>query len=226
VLPHPREPNTAFALINGIGTPGQKVYRTVDRGVTWTNVTGNLPDVPLGGIVAHPTDPTRLYLGTEMGCFQGAFDGSTWTWSKWNAGLPDAAIVADMSWTDLIDESGEFWITLGTYGRSIYRREIQDLEPTAAPEFAETARIALSQNVPNPVRRGERTRVSFSTPKSGTVRLGVYDVAGREVATLVDGWVDSGDHQYDLESAGLAPGVYFYRLSAGGFAESRKLTIR
>jgi len=225
VIPHPREAETAFALINGTGTPGQKLYRTQDRGLTWINVTGDLPDVPLGGVVAHPTNSNLLYLGTEMGCFQGKFNGSAWKWSRWNAGLPEAAIAADMAWTDLLGETGEFWITLGTYGRSIYRREVQDVEPAAVSEFSKP-RIALSQNAPNPVRRGETTRIRFSTPKSGTVHLGVYDVSGREVAKLVDGWVDSGDHQYEVESTGFAPGIYFCRLSAGGYSDSRKMTIQ
>ncbi|MEZ4651906.1 MAG: T9SS type A sorting domain-containing protein [Candidatus Eisenbacteria bacterium] len=225
VIPHPTEPNTAYALINGIGNPGQKVYRTFDRGTTWTNVSGNLPDVPLGGIVGHPTNPNLLYLGTEMGCFQGEFDGATWSWSHWDAGLPTAAISSDMSWTDLLDESGDFWILLGTYGRSMYRREVQDLEPAGIADDVEASRLELAQNAPNPVRSGETTRIRFSTPKSGTVELGVYDVSGREVTSLLDGFVDAGAHEYDLSSAGLAPGVYFYRLRAGSWVESRKLTI-
>jgi photosystem II stability/assembly factor-like uncharacterized protein len=225
VIPHPVEPNTALALINGIGTPGQKIFRTTDRGATWANVTGDLPDVPLGGIVAHPLDPNVLYLGTEMGCFRGVFAGS-WFWRTWNTGMPSAPIVSDLSWVDLLDSTGEFWIVAGTYGRSIYRREALDLEEgTAAPVVASAPGMSLAPSAPNPVAATGVTRLSFSLPKAGTVKLQIFDVTGREVATLVDGMVPQGRHEVSFRPNGIAPGVYFCRLRAGSHVLSRKLTI-
>ncbi len=127
VFTHPSSKNIAFALVNGLAAPGQKVFRTDDRGQTWTNITGNLPNVPLGGIVAHPTDSSRLYLGTEMGCFRSTNGGQSW--HVWNNGMPDAAIVTELWYQDLRATGEGFWVVAGTYGRSIWRREVTAGDP-------------------------------------------------------------------------------------------------
>jgi photosystem II stability/assembly factor-like uncharacterized protein len=80
VFPHPTDTQKAHALMDGMGFPG-KVFKTTNRGVTWTNITGDLPNVPTGGLVAHPTDDNRLYLGSAFGCWR-TLDGGT-TWERW-----------------------------------------------------------------------------------------------------------------------------------------------
>jgi flagellar hook assembly protein FlgD len=75
------------------------------------------------------------------------------------------------------------------------------------------------------------TEISFQVPdQGGAVRLALYDVAGREVAVLVDGYVSGGLHavRWDGSEANGPPagaGLYFYRLQAPGFEEIRKLVL-
>jgi hypothetical protein len=57
------------------------------------------------------------------------------------------------------------------------------------------------------------------------VKLGVYDLLGREVVSLVEGRQEAGRHEVTFDAAGLASGVYIYRLSADGFVQSRKMTL-
>jgi TctA family transporter len=57
------------------------------------------------------------------------------------------------------------------------------------------------------------------------VRLAVYDLLGREVALLVDGFQVPGEHRVTFDARRLASGIYFYRLIAGGQALSRKLVL-
>jgi len=68
VVPHPTNSQTAYALMNGLGSPGAKLYRTTNRGYAWTNISGNLPNVPLGDLVVHPSDdtPEIRYLTMEL----------------------------------------------------------------------------------------------------------------------------------------------------------------
>jgi hypothetical protein len=227
VIPHPVEPNTAFVLVNGFDAPTQKLWRTLDRGVTWTNITGNLPNVPLASIVAHPTNPDLAYLGTEAGCFRGWQSGGNWYWTRWNQGMPDAVIVTDLTWVNELSTTGAFFIIAGTYGRSIYQREVQDIDVSAVPpELLNPPRMTLAQSAPNPVPVGAAARIAFTLPKAGTVSLRVYDVSGRLVATLADGRLAEGRHEHVFETSGVAAGAYFYRLEAGGAVLSKKLIVR
>jgi hypothetical protein len=94
------------------------------------------------------------------------------------------------------------------------------LSPNSGP--AGSAHLAI-RFAPNPWRDGGR--VSFMLPRSGRVSLGLYDLNGRRVASLLDGaWLEAGENQVTVarRPAGSGPGVYFYRLwTADGSANAR-----
>nr|MBN2278069.1 T9SS type A sorting domain-containing protein [candidate division Zixibacteria bacterium] len=81
----------------------------------------------------------------------------------------------------------------------------------------------LSQNHPNPFN--PVTEIEFSLPKSGDVSLAVYDILGRKVETLVDDYLEAGNHTAVWDASRQASGIYFYRLIAGEFKETRKMTL-
>lgn len=82
------------------------------------------------------------------------------------------------------------------------------------------AEFQLSQNYPNPFNPS--TTIRFSLPRREHVTLRVFDVLGREVATLLDDELSSGEHSVVFNSKNLSSGVYFYRLTAGQFTQIRK----
>jgi aminopeptidase N len=90
----------------------------------------------------------------------------------------------------------------------------------------------LSQNYPNPFNPS--TKIKFTIPQSpllggdgrgGLVTLKVYDVLGNEVATLVNENKPAGSYEIEFGGTGLPSGVYFYRLQAGGFVETKKMIL-
>lgn len=81
--------------------------------------------------------------------------------------------------------------------------------------------VVLSQNYPNPFNA--TTQITFVLPKKGHVSLKVYSLLGQLVATLIDEERNAGSHVARFDGEGLAGGVYFYRLRAGDYAESKKL---
>ncbi len=84
--------------------------------------------------------------------------------------------------------------------------------------------FALYQNYPNPFN--PLTTISYSLPKESTVTLNVYDIAGRRVASLIhDGKESAGNHMVLFSTTNLASGVYFYKLLADDFTETRKLVL-
>ncbi len=94
--------------------------------------------------------------------------------------------------------------------------------PNAVDETVPVS-YALSQNTPNPFNPS--TVISFQIPVAGNVRLSVYNVAGQEVARLVDRRLAAGSHSAVFNGGGRASGVYFYRLQAEGFTQSRKMLL-
>jgi hypothetical protein len=85
------------------------------------------------------------------------------------------------------------------------------------------ADFALNETYPNPLSTSATVR--YALPRAADVRLTVYDVLGRTVATLADGAHEAGHHTATLSGAGLADGVYFIRMTADGFAATRKVVV-
>jgi hypothetical protein len=83
--------------------------------------------------------------------------------------------------------------------------------------------FALYQNYPNPFNPS--TTIEFMLPKSAFVTLKVYNLLGEEVATLVSENLSAGKYKYLWDATGLATGVYFYRLHAGEYKQTKKLIL-
>jgi hypothetical protein len=81
----------------------------------------------------------------------------------------------------------------------------------------------LSQNYPNPFNPA--TTISFSLPSKSFVSLKVFDMIGKEVATIVSEEMSAGSYSRRWNAASLPSGIYFYRLQAGSFTETKKLVL-
>ena len=85
------------------------------------------------------------------------------------------------------------------------------------------AGFSLSQNYPNPFNQS--TIFNFQCPLKSRVSLKVYDVSGREVATVVNEELNAGSYSVRFDAGNLASGIYFYRLNAGDFSDTKKLIL-
>ncbi len=90
-----------------------------------------------------------------------------------------------------------------------------------SPAVGPPLKFALGQNYPNPFNPS--TQINYTVPQKSAVTLKVYNVLGMEVATLVSGIQDAGEHAATFNAASLSSGVYFYRLQAGGLSLTRKM---
>lgn len=82
---------------------------------------------------------------------------------------------------------------------------------------------SLSQNYPNPFNPS--TSIKFTMPEGNNVKLVVFDILGREVATLVNEFRNSGTYNVNFDASALSSGVYFYRLEAGNFTETKRMLL-
>ncbi len=96
--------------------------------------------------------------------------------------------------------------------------DVNDLESGSLP-----SEFALGQNYPNPFNPS--TNISFDLPRSGQIKLEVFNLLGQAVRTLAEGRLSAGTHQMTFNSDNLPSGIYFYRLTHEGGSVTRKMIL-
>ena len=119
---------------------------------------------------------------------------------------------------------GETYISLNgciingeLYGDTSMVVSVEDENEAIPSEFK------LHQNYPNPFNPS--TVISWQSPVGSRQTLKVYDVLGREVATLVDEYREAGYYEVEFNSAGLASGIYYYQLKVGSYIKTKKMVV-
>ena len=111
--------------------------------------------------------------------------------------------------------------TIGVYVIRTYVSLVTDVarqETESAPTT-----YSLSQNYPNPFN--PTTTIKFQIAKDGFASLKVYDILGNEIKTLVNSYINRGSYNVEFNGAGLASGIYFYKLQTDGYTEVKKLML-
>ena len=107
---------------------------------------------------------------------------------------------------------------------------------TAAPDIAGNGpnnSLGLNQDVPESFELGQNypnpfnptTLINYTMPESGQVTIKVYNMLGQEMATLIDGVQDAGQHSVTFDAADLPAGVYLYVMQSGAFTQTNKMTL-
>ncbi len=179
-------------------------------------------------------------IGPNFSADVRAFAKST-TW-KFIAGSTTNSSAAILSWdsskvpngvsltlTDLSHKGNLINMkTTGTYKFTINGVDSMQITSSVITGISEPSPVApsnfaLSQNYPNPFNPS--TLISFDIPKQSIVKLVVYDILGRVIKTLVDEMKSPGNYKVRFDASMLTSGVYFYRITAGNFTDSKKLLL-
>ncbi len=223
----PANDDICYATFTGF-TATTHVYKTTNGGTSWFSVTGNLPNIPTSTIVLRTNAPRTLFVGTDLGVYKSTDDGTTWV--SFNNALPTATVY------DLKYKEGNQLLLAATHGRGCWTFDYgafvtHVVEKTLPTEFG------LDQNYPNPFNPTTEIRFQISVQRTpyGEVRsqksevshvtLKVYDMLGRQVRTLVNEELKAGSYETTFDATGLASGVYFYRLRAGEFVQTKRLVL-
>jgi photosystem II stability/assembly factor-like uncharacterized protein len=208
VVPHPTDATRAWVTFSGLKWQDAEshVFATTDAGASWTDVSGNLPNVPVNGMTVDPADPNVLFVGTDLGAYYTDDGGGIWNYLS-----PDLPLVPVY---DLAIHPTARYLAVGTHGRSMYKLDLDELL-AVDPRPRAGGGATLHQSTPNPF--GARTSIGFTLARAGRARLGVFDLAGRRVRTLADGEHGAGRHDVawdGRDDAGRAvrAGSYRYRL--------------
>ncbi|MFH1194503.1 MAG: T9SS type A sorting domain-containing protein [bacterium] len=184
---------------------------SVDDGLTW-NFAAAPASQDIRCIAINSID--NIYLGTgDKGVFVSSDDGATW--NAINIGLTDLTV-------NTLSFTPEGILLAGTEHGGVFR-SINSTTVIEDKNFKSPNDFLLSQNYPNPFN--PTTLISYQLPAISKVQLKVYDVLGREIATLVDEEKPAGNYNVTFNGEGLPSGVYFYSLQAGDFHQTKKMLL-
>ncbi len=203
--------NADLAYVTASGYGAGHVFKTTNAGQAWTNISSNLPDLPANAIEISRSDPNTLFVATDIGVYYTVNGGASW--QRFGDGLPNA-IVYDMVLTP------QNKLLAGTFGRGMWTTDAV----VSAGDLPQAGAISLGQCYPSAARLS--TTIPFSLTRRASLSLKLYDVNGRFVKALGEGSFGAGNHSIDARVADLAPGMYYYRLTAGGgFEQTRKMLV-
>jgi hypothetical protein len=137
-------------------------------------------------------------------------------WTLTNSGLTTNATVYDL----VFNAAG--FIFAGTGGGGVFRSVGSTTSVEQIYHELPTA-FSLKQNYPNPFNPS--TSIQFSVPRTEFVILKVYNIFGKEIATLVSKNLSAGTYETLWNAHGFSSGVYFYRMQAGAFSRTKKLIL-
>ena len=189
------------------------LLRSSDSGLNWIQINVANQSVNIHSINCY--NDKIIFLATNQGVFYSNDKGLSWL-------ILDKDLlhnnVLDLSFTEIPIPT----IIIGTQGGGVYKKNIDDL--TSVDDLVNKNNYyKLSNNFPNPFNPS--TKITYAIPQSSFIFLIVYDVLGNEIAKLVNEEKPAGNYEVEFDGTGLSSGIYFYRLQAGDYVETKKMVL-
>jgi len=194
-----------------VGTYDNGICRSTNNGNDWSTANSGLNQYKIS---CFASSDNGIYVGLrEGGVYVSSDNGDSWT-SADHGGPGSITCLAP---------SGNYLFASDYYSSGVWRcswDNLLNVNPTAdrIPD-----KIFLFQNYPNPFN--PTTAIDYQLPTRSDVTLKVYNVLGEEVSTLVNQKQEAGNYHVIFSGSGLPSGIYFYRLDAGYFKETKKLIL-
>lgn len=190
----------------GCAVTQNEIYRTTNGGLNWVQVNNG------GSNAIEFADSRNVYtIGLKS-----TNAGASWV------NTPLVCYAPHMR--DLAFANADTGFIVGFFGRIVKTTNGAGVHVSISNTSTEIpGEYSLHQNYPNPFNPS--TRIKFKIQNSNFVALKVYDMVGRQVATLVNEKLSAGEYEVTFDGAGLSSGVYFYRLQAGEFNETRRMVL-
>jgi photosystem II stability/assembly factor-like uncharacterized protein len=209
---------TSLLVFNDVlfaGTSGG-IFRTTDFGNTW-NSNNNSLTYPATFVLSLYKIDTTIFAGTWDGVFISSDNGTNWM--PFNTGIKNINIAS-------IVNCGKYIYAGADHGEGLFYRPLSELATVSSVKSEEPEiprKYSLSQNYPNPFNPS--TKINYSLPKAGNVKLTIYNSIGRKVATVVDEYNPAGNYSVQFNGSNLASGIYLYRLESENFSVAKKFIL-
>lgn len=184
------------------------VFRTVDGGQTWDDISSNLPSIPVNDIIVYASK-NILFIATDLYVWYSKNDGASW--DILGNGLPLTVIM------DLKFHEPSQTLYAGTFGRAMHKIDVSDV-------LGVEEDLLTSNSIkifPNPAN--SEFSISQDLTSEGTVEL--FDVSGKKLRTLFNGNFQTAKTIH-IKTDGITAGVYFVRITGGNHSVTKKLIVR
>lgn len=218
---HPFTLATAYVMFSAWCQP--KLFRTEDLGESWEQLSGfpenrprnssapcpgssnGFPNANVYDLEVFEQIPWVMWAATDLGVYESRDHGETWAYA--DNGLPAVSV-----WRiRVVDDE----IILATHGRGIWTLPLDQVQTHAEQDGLEIPdSFELIGNYPNPFN--PTTNIEFRVANASHIRVDVYDILGRKVATLTDQPYEIGSHQIQWDASSVSSGQYIYRMEADG----------
>lgn len=206
ILASKENPNTVYLTLSGyrFGEDIGHVYKSIDFGNSWIDISSNLPDIPVNDMEQDSFG--NLFLGTDIGVLASKDEGANWNVLGEN--MPSVVV------SDLFIHEGTQFLYAATYGRSTYKIDISgNILNSGENNFASEVKV-----FPNPA---SEIATVFLKNASQKASLLVYDVMGRIVKQQQ---FENGQLNFSVES--FQPGTYYLKISQNGKQTTKKLIVK
>lgn len=207
----PNNDNIAYVTFSGYGflDYDAHVFKTSDGGSNWTDISGNLPSIPVNDIIIHSTW-NILFVATDLNVWYSEDDGTNWTILGNNLPLN---IVRDLK---LHEPTNTLYA--GTFGRSMHSYDIGSiiLNMNANTVAFESIKIY-------PIPATTEFFIEHELSSEGIVKL--YDISGKEIKTLFEGNFETAK-KLSIPTSGITNGIYILKLMSGSKFFSKQIIIK
>ena len=193
---------------------GGNIYKTTNYGDNWTLLRTN----PSSGWATDVCreDPTLVLTGSYGSpTFLSTNSGANFSSYTSGGGAGAGIIVPERGY--LIN-----MMTGGLYKMNINYSVVTTVKENIISSVTPNS-FNLYQNYPNPFN--PTTKIKFDLPKSGNVKLAIYDNLGREIQSIVNGYRNQGTYEINFDGSNLSTGVYFYRLTASEITDTKRMLL-
>lgn len=200
----PDNVNTVYVTFSGyrFGEDNGHIYTSTNNGVNWSDISGDIPDIPVNDIEID--DFGNLFLGTDIGVLSSTDNGANWV--PFGENMPSVVV------NDLHFDSNSGYLYAGTYGRSSYKIDISANILSVEESYIDKSSVKL---YPNPVEKDLNISIANF---SGTYEVAIYNQLGQLQKNSV---LTKQNSKLTINE--LPKGVYIIRISKGNNSIAKKI---
>jgi photosystem II stability/assembly factor-like uncharacterized protein len=194
--------STVYVTVGGYNS-GKKIYKSINSGASWTNISSALPNVPVSTCIIDKNSNTHeIYIGTDVGVFY--MNNIITTWTYFGNNLPNTAV------SDLEIQYATGKLRAGTYGRGIWETDL--ISSVSKIDKYNTLRSGNRfSNAYNPVK--DVLYINANIIKDTDAQLNFYNTNG-ELSLSMPKHFQQGNYQVPIDVSKLPTGIYFIKVSA------------